>query len=224
MKFNELSEEAKDKVRAANHPDTEYEWWDCLEEDYKADGEERGFDIENMYWSGFSSQGDGACWKGRVNTLTFLRYHLKPEHPQFAQYQVLLELIEQGWVDRSVRVTQSGHYSHQYTMETDTPDLVGYGTDDVLESGVLMGASVEVLCESTNINTLLDEFQLWMRDEARNYAGEYYKALEKAYDWLCSDEAIIDRDADYDEEGEIDDEPSDAHLQMPLSSTSLEVA
>lgn len=222
MKFNDLPEGAKEKVREENALSLDYDWWDCVEEAYKEDGKERGFDVDSTYFSGFSSQGDGACWIGNIQTLAFLRYHLKPENPQFAQYQVLLELTDQGWVDSLVCVSRGGggHYSHQYTMEIATPSLGCYADDAILASGVLMGASVEELCESVNIGELLDDFQEWMQDEAREYAGAYYKALEEEYDWLRSDEAIIDRDEDYDEDGEVDNEPGDAAMQLPLFDTT----
>lgn len=63
--FNELDETAKQKARewylesALN-----YDWWEYIYEDAIAIGKILGIEIERIYFSGFGSQGDGACFDG----------------------------------------------------------------------------------------------------------------------------------------------------------------
>ena len=63
--FNELSDSQKQSVFdnwRINGPD--YEWWDCIYDDAKTIAALMGIEIKDIYFSGFSSQGDGACFTG----------------------------------------------------------------------------------------------------------------------------------------------------------------
>ncbi|MFA7254446.1 MAG: hypothetical protein WC107_07930 [Patescibacteria group bacterium] len=65
-KFDELSESAKQKAIEDYRQDGfYYEWWDAVYEDARQIGEILGIEIDNIYFSGFSSQGDGACFEGK---------------------------------------------------------------------------------------------------------------------------------------------------------------
>jgi hypothetical protein len=200
MKFAELSQRVQEKLLQAEAEALDYEWWDCTEEGYKEDGKERGFDIEKMFWSGFSSQGDGASWVGTVDIKRFLAKHLKPENPQFAQYTILQELVAGSWVDTYAKITANGRYSHEYTMRCDgiDADVVG-GT---LHEGVLQGADTEVLWDSIDGDSLREELREWILEQAQDYARKYYASLEKEYDYLTGEECLAERDLDYDEDGE----------------------
>ncbi len=205
MRFKDLPEPIQEKLLAAHADSCDcYEWWDGVEDNYKTDGKERGFDIKEMQFSGFSSQGDGACWSGHIDLRRFLDYHLKPGDPQFTQYTVYRELLNDGSVDTRVSVTTSGHYRHQYTMQVETPDSIGYDEEDTISTGILAGANVGELVGV--IAPMLNDITEWMQEAARAYAGEYYEALEQEYDWLTSDEALIEQDLNYDEAGEEIDE------------------
>lgn len=64
--FEELSDEAKEVAishyREHNYGDTF--WSECIIEDAKEVAALMGIDIEDIYWSGFYSQGDGAMFTG----------------------------------------------------------------------------------------------------------------------------------------------------------------
>ena len=63
--FNELSDEAKDKaIENYRQAGFDYEWWNYIFEDAKRMGVLMGITVDNIYFSGFSSQGDGACFEG----------------------------------------------------------------------------------------------------------------------------------------------------------------
>jgi hypothetical protein len=66
-RFSELSEEAKEKSIETNRDINcgDSFWSECVIEDAKEQAKTIGIDIDHIYYSGFSSQGDGACFDGR---------------------------------------------------------------------------------------------------------------------------------------------------------------
>src|SRR5574343_1879008 len=64
--FDELTNDAKEY--AINHfrdlQSDDTFWSECIIDDAKTIGKLIGIDIDNIYFSGFSSQGDGACFEG----------------------------------------------------------------------------------------------------------------------------------------------------------------
>ena len=68
--FDELTDAAKEKAREWFRGIAD-EWGDeCIIDDAKRIGAMIGFDVDKIYWRGFSSQGDGACWTGSVTYST----------------------------------------------------------------------------------------------------------------------------------------------------------
>jgi hypothetical protein len=45
----------------------DYEWWNCLYDDWNTKLEEYGFTTPKIYFSGFYSQGDGACFDAGID-------------------------------------------------------------------------------------------------------------------------------------------------------------
>ena len=65
FKFSELDDRAKERARDwYRNGALDYEWWDCTFDDAKQCLALAGFDVDKIYFSGFSSQGDGACFNG----------------------------------------------------------------------------------------------------------------------------------------------------------------
>lgn len=208
-KYDELSDKAKDNVKTkyiAPNIDLEY-----VIDNAKRDGEKRGFEIEDVSWSGFSSQGDGASWTGRVLLDKFLNYHLKEDDPDYARYTTLLLLAEDGWVDNYVHVQRKAFmYSHSGTMTIDQPYMGYVSAKDDATIGAecpLQGASVHDLYDGIDINNLLDDLYQWMLREAKEYADDIYKKLEHAYDDEMSDQHVsVMADAnewEFDETGKL---------------------
>jgi hypothetical protein len=64
--FDELSERAKARA-ISDRRETNLEgwdWWDYIYEDARSIAAGIGIEIEKIYFSGFGSQGDGACFEG----------------------------------------------------------------------------------------------------------------------------------------------------------------
>ena len=73
--FDELSKGAQkralDNLRDIN---VDYDdWAEFLLEQYKEEGVKKGFGIDQIYYSGFSSQGDGASWDGDIDVPMWMK-------------------------------------------------------------------------------------------------------------------------------------------------------
>jgi hypothetical protein len=189
MRFNELTDTAKEKVRTALSDDVYYEH---VIEDAKEQGRERGFSIEDIQWSGFWSQGDGASWIGSVHLGAFIDKYIKPDDPEITKYTILQELVRDEWVDEWVDINRrSFHYVHSGTMEAYGPDSYGERDESVIRRGILAGANVRQLYESIGgFDFIYYTAVPAALEAAKDYADEIYKRLEKEYEWYISDEHI----------------------------------
>jgi hypothetical protein len=176
-----------------NQPD-DY-WYEGIIEAFKERGPERGFDIDDVQWSGFCSQGDGASWTGRIYLVPFLQYHLKPDNPDYTRYTILIELIQNGFASREFEVIRNSHRAnHERTMVLEREDMIRYEdwSDTIVRSGIFAGAEASPLAESICMEGLLDDLCGWATDEARCYAQDIYTALEESHDDYSSEEYFLE--------------------------------
>ena len=186
--FSELSEKAKDKARECHHDAymSDGFWHECPIEDAKEVGKILGFDIENISFSGFWSQGDGASWTGGYE-------YAKGAPAEVASYtgnDAELIRIANGLQDIQRRhfyklrasVSRSGRYYHSHTMRVDVEDCPDPYRD-----------------VSDTEQDLLKLF--------RDFADWIYNNLRKEYDYQTSDPAIEEtfdaNDVTFDANGNI---------------------
>lgn len=179
--FNELSDEAKEKVRQKYRENGLLDqWWEQVYEDFqeicKAIGvelEERGRNEVCIWFRGFSSQGDGACFEGHYRYKKGCLKAIKGHAPLDTEIHKIVEsLMEYQKTLRYrgvVRITQSGHYYHSNTMnfELDVSDCGFEVPDETYRQA------------DEGISQCLKDLADWL-----------YKSLEKEYDYLMSDEYI----------------------------------
>lgn len=194
LAFDELSNSAK------QHAITEYgqppdDWYEEIINRAKYEGPERGFNIDEVMFTGFHSQGDGASWTGHVDLATFIAYHNKPDDAEYSLYVVLAELIKDGWCEGHMLISRVGfYYNHSGTMRSDGIDeRIQYADDDsVIERGILEGANVKELAKSIGSEELFNELDNWALHKAQKFADEIYKQLREEYDAYTSDEYFKD--------------------------------
>lgn len=227
--FDELEGRAKEKARqwlvdAALDSD----WWECVYADAKEDGDKRGFEIEDIRFSGFWSQGDGASWTGSVNVARFVEWMLEqpegtPVHRQIDvdrhRYLCLVELMKDGWVEPHINIVRSSyHYVHENTTGPENsvdwsalasemcldPDL-GQPESVLHSEGVLKGASVVGVAEGIDVAALIDDLDMRIKEQVQSFSQEIYARLEATHDALTEDEELADmasaNDWRFDEEG-----------------------
>jgi len=189
--FDELSEQAKEKaIEKQKQSDgyLDYEWYDCVKYEFEEKAKESGFNYTKSYFSGFWSQGDGAM---------FEYDHLDDKLRLEFINQLNLSPMRKDWLINNTCISgkgrQSGHYyhenscSHSIYWEVDNGDLHWDRTFyKWLES-------------------FFEEFEDFIIDKYKDLCCEYYKSLEKEYDWLMSDEQIaehlIANEYEFNEEG-----------------------
>jgi hypothetical protein len=68
-RFEALTKRQQDEILDKHrHYNTEHlDWWDGVYDCFKTDMADIGIDVDRMYFSGFYSQGDGACFEGSVD-------------------------------------------------------------------------------------------------------------------------------------------------------------
>lgn len=208
--FDELSDKAKEK--AANYYIEHWmhdEWWDCTYEMMKEDGLKQGFRVRDIRFSGFCSQGDGASWCGSVNVREWL--NSKPtEYQAHATTQIILALIEEGWVDEQVLVSfGSSRHCHEYSM--DITEIAGHEPEDddvKMERGLFKGASVRELMHIVGCTGgALYDMDKELKDDVIAFARTIYRELEADYNGQITEEAIGEayacNDVWFDESGRI---------------------
>ena len=186
-KFDELSDEAKqtaiDSNRSWNVQD--FEWWDSSFESFADAAELFGLDIRQtrkslmdgtfrrdpaIYFSGFSSQGDGACFDGYY---THKKGALKATKQAFPGDSELLCIVrdlqtlqQRNFYQLTATTKHRGHYNHSGCMDITVDRADGKAVSDDDEES--------------------------LKQLLRNFADWIYSSLEKEYDYLTSDEAIAE--------------------------------
>jgi hypothetical protein len=194
LAFQQLSNYAKHHAIAeyGQPPD---DWHEEIINRAKEDGPARGFNIDEVLFTGFHSQGDGASWTGFIDLVEFITYHSKPEDADYAEHTVLVELIKDGWCEEKVAISRSGfYYNHSGMMRSaGIDDRIHYAEDDsVMDRGILEGANVKELAKSIDTDYLFNQLDEWVLDKAQKYADGIYKQLREEYEHYTSEEYFID--------------------------------
>lgn len=180
--FTEAQQALIDRYRDIN---TDYGWWDSIYSDFKERMEAIGIRVEQMYFSGFWSQGDGACFEGWVDDWSLFLKSLGITN------DVLMEFANNHW---AFSVKHRGHYYHEnctsFSIDMPNPD----GEDDDWFIERYSPYRVDDF-RSVAWLAVLKEFDFFsmektFRDAFKDHMRQLYKDLEAEYDYLTSDEAV----------------------------------
>ena len=185
--YEELSDEAKAKARDWYRKNDDNEYSEFVIDDAKEVAALMGWEIDKIYWSGFSYQGDGACFEG------IMRYNkgcakLVKAYTNDAE----LNRIAKAWQSLQRRnfyaleasVKHRGHYYHEMCTVFDCEDTRS-------NYGWMQNPEAE-----DDIKEIARDFMRWI-----------YKRLEAEYEYSVSDEVvaenIIANGYEFTEDGEI---------------------
>lgn len=201
-RWTKLSKRRREKLLEEHrYRDVDYHgWWDFVYEDFKEQMKEAGICVEEMNFSGFCCQGDGAWFQGHVEdwylVLRELGQLLKA-HSYWPHDQ---------WTFRS-------HISHRDNM-TYSDDMPADENPYDEEDEPLQHTAFAVRNpDQDDVDDITEEVRELFNDKAH----ELYKALEAEHDYLTDDEQVVDsllanmtdeELADPDEELEEEDEIS----------------
>lgn len=188
-KFDELSDQAKEKAR---------EWWrDCENQDSDGSttyddavqcgtilgieiasrnqkcvltgGKPREWISPAIYYSGFWSQGDGACFEGNYSYAKGASKKIREHAPQDLELHRIADELQKIQVQNFYRLVATmkhrGHYYHSGCME-------------VCVDGNEARTKTWAACEET-VTQLMRDFADWI-----------YKQLEAEYNWSTADEQV----------------------------------
>lgn len=221
-KYQDLSEHAKERARLwyVEHG-LSYNWWDDVYEMAKEDGMELGFDIAEIHFSGFWSQGDGARWKGAIDVIKWLEANA----PDTIGVSALIALINTGYIPAYTKVsTTYSNYCHENTMDvaelTDVDERLIDGDEldeaELIEiidgQGIFDGMSVAnvrdiINTDEANPHRLSNIHRLNqdIEESAKDYARHIYRRLQEEYEYLISEQQVAEHfeinDFTFDEEG-----------------------
>ncbi len=197
MKFEQLNSGNQERAIAEiKDNDGYFEYEDSvtsIKEDFQAILKLFGYYNINCYYSGFSSQGDGASFEARYSHEPSLINKIKSYAPQDEElYRLAKELTNtqrKVRYDLGAKLTTSGNYAHEMTMRVET-----YSNNSLVDEDIIAEK-----CE--------DE----ILEHSRDLARWYYKKLNEAYDYSMLDETvkayIIANEIDFDYEDNDDEIP-----------------
>lgn len=186
-KFDELSDEAKQTAINNNRSWSvqDFEWWDSSYESFAEAAGLFGLDIRQtrkslmgggncydpaIFFSGFSSQGDGACFEGHY---TYKKGALKATKQAFPTDYKLLRIVrdlqtlqQRNFYQLTATTKHRGRYNHSGCMDI---------TVDRADGKAVSGGDEE------SLKQLFRDFADWI-----------YSHLEKEYDYLTSDESVAE--------------------------------
>lgn len=193
-KFDELSDRAKEKARDWYRQGAlNYDWWDSVYEDAAQCGKILGIDLNQkpvklmngstrcdpaIYFSGFSSQGDGASFEGTYSHAENAPDAIRQHAPKDTDLHTIADRLKAlqntcAW-HLEARITSPGQY-HSVNAEM-------YNSED-------SDTSAEM-----EIQDCMNDFASWI-----------YRNLEREHDWLLSDEQVDEsiraNDYEFTEEG-----------------------
>ena len=198
-----LSKERRDalleKHRDANVFD---EWWDSVYGMFVEDCAEKGIEVDthtsrtvggkqaqrrSIYFSGFWSQGDGACFDGRVND--WIKFFEAMKRPDLVTlYQKTDEPLTLAW-------SHEGRYYHANCVSFSSELCLDNPHDD--DEDPLLHAAWNIAYEEGYV---FDKLEETFAEFVRDLMCDLYKSLEEEHDYLTSDEAIAEYILDHCEE------------------------
>jgi hypothetical protein len=187
-KFDELSDRAKEKAREwflQEYPD--HEWWDTTYEDAKLCLGFLGFSVDKIYFSGFWSQGDGACFTGSWSVDRVKVADLKEHAPKDEELHRLAEIASK--------------YANDYVLDAQLADDPYAMTIAGGQSRYNHENSVDIEVHGDHGSTAEEE----LCEMARDCMRWIYNQLKAEYEWLTSDEQVDEsmriNEYEFDEEG-----------------------
>ncbi len=152
---------------------TQFDWWEFSFDQFKEVGEILGIEIKDIYFSGFWSQGDGACFVGSYYYKKGAAKALKVEWPADTELHRIADKLQaiqrRNFYRLNAVITKGGRYAHEHSVEIETE---------------MDGMFAAVQSDEGNRGELaevLRDFMRWI-----------YRSLEQEYNYLTSEEQLIE--------------------------------
>lgn len=155
------------------------DWADYVVGRLKDRMSEIGISVREVCWSGFWSQGDGACFTGCVSDWGLYLAHLGHTDPK------LVALARDEW---SMEWYRSGYYYHSHSVRFSgyMPSVSNpYDKEDDSLRAAVWDALHAHLDEA-----LFSAIEAQIERNLRGHMDTFYKELQEEYEYLTNDESI----------------------------------
>ena len=188
MKFIDLSADAKENA-VEKYRDTGIDFGfyaECVIEDAKEIAKILGIEIGQIYYSGFCSQGDGACFTGRWDYKNGSISKIKGYAPLDEELHRIAKELQKASGKQFYKVgcsiTCRGHYYNEASMRCNV---------------------MHKECPYRDMSGIEDD----ITDALADFAAWIYNRLEKEWEYQNSEEAIVEaiicNEYEYNREGEM---------------------
>jgi hypothetical protein len=184
--FDELSDVAKENARSWYRGlGLDHEWWDSVYDDFERVCEILGIRLKTtpvrligggmrqkpcIWFSGFSSQGDGACFEGYWSHAKGAAARIRDYAPTDVTLHGIADRLQAiqrcNFYQLAAEVSHRGLHYHEYTM------------------------SVDVTRDSPTWQPPTEDAEEIVTEALRDLARWLYRQLETEHDYLLSDESI----------------------------------
>lgn len=193
-KFSELSEQAQAKAVEKEQQHQGETWGEyALDHDcFHAAGKILGIDIDNIYFRGFWSQGDGACFEGSYQYKADMPKNIREAFPTATDLHEIADTLEaaQGVLGDT---SSSNVYAEDRYMHTRVGvEAANMWEEDLEDCGVDPAQAYDA---ADSVRQALQVFAHWI-----------YTSLEKDYEYATSEENVRERLEDYEEIYEYDED------------------
>jgi len=159
-------------------------WWDHAYDEFKGRMESVGIAVTDIYFSGFWSQGDGACFEGFIGNLPL---YMEKHYPKKGEYSFIKKLIREGGTIH-FHVRHHGHYYHENSIRS---EIVADEFDGVLSAPTELQQQVLERWDE-ELNKEVEEFETDVTVQFQGYMRALYRDLETEYYSLTSDDAVAE--------------------------------
>lgn len=171
--YTELSTAAQQRAHNDYINNLDPDWHESTLEDAKDIAKLLGMPAIDIYFRGFSSQGDGACFIGRWHRSEVSVEGLKSHAPIDKTLHQIAEELAKAPEGLFVDITHTSNYCHENTMQFE------FNTQD----------DDEFVPEPDDVKAALRSLARWI-----------YRQLEKQYEYEVSLEAFEEQEAESDNE------------------------
>jgi hypothetical protein len=205
--IDELSDAARARAIDAHREwNVHDDWWDSCYDSAEDAAKYLGIAFKyhgkstpGINFSGFCHQGQGASFSGWFKLNDVDAAALKAEWPKDKELHAIVDTLDRlKSALTALEVTASitnghGNYSHEYTMRIEVNPFDEHDDDDVIFA--MLGAVYKSLDVEATVTEAMRDFARWV-----------YRMLEQEYEYLTSDEAILEslqcNDMLFDEDGD----------------------
>ena len=160
----------------------DHEWWDCVYDTFKEDMKEKGIEVVRMYFSGFYSQGDGACFDGLVPVSQFSKF--MEVHDLVSRFPAAKFFADNNDL-RLDMYHAHHHYYHENTVDVSLMDISGNPYEDFSTRWEVYDTMQTLFHDEEQ-----DLFEVECEEIVKGYMRELYSRLQKDYEYLTSEEVV----------------------------------